>query len=159
MTPYITLNLTERRLAEFIAKCRYETSRKKGIKNLKVSNEKVEITELEGIASELAFCKYMNVYPDLEIKVSDWDCVLPNGAKVDIKTTMYSTGKLLAHLNKKGKKIDVFVLALGKFPTYRFAGYALTADLIRDERITDLGYGPTYAMPQSDLRDIEELRD
>ena len=158
MTPYITLNLTERRLAEFIAKCRYETSRKRGFKNLKVSNEKVEITELEGIASELAFCKYMNVYPDLEIKVSDWDCVLPNGEKVDIKTTMYSTGKLLAHLNKKGKKIDVFVLALGKFPTYRFAGYALTADLIRDERITDLGYGPTYAMMQADLRDIKELR-
>jgi hypothetical protein len=84
--------------------------------------------------------------------------VLPDGVKVDVKTTMYSTGKLLAHLNKKGKKIDIFVLALGKFPTYRFAGYAMAADLINDDRITDLGYGPTYAMPQSALRDIEELR-
>ena len=158
MTPYITLTIPEQRLAQFLAKSRYETNRRKGTTNLKVSPETVEIIELEGISAELAFCRYINVYPDLDLTISDWDCVLPNGAKVDVKTTMHQNGKLLSHLNKKSKQIDVFVLAIGKFPTYRFAGYALSSELLNDSRLTDLGYGPTYAIPQSELRDIEELR-
>ena len=158
MTPYITLTVPEQRLAQFLAKSRYETNRRKGTTNLKVSHETVETIVLEGIAAELAFCRYVNVYPDLDLKITDWDCVLPNGAKVDIKTTMHANGRLLSHPNKKNKQIDVFVLAIGKFPTYRFAGYALSSDLLNESRLTDLGYGPTYAISQSELRDVEELK-
>jgi hypothetical protein len=47
---------------------------------------------------------------------------------------------------------------VGKFPIYQCAGYIEAKVLMTDQYITDLGYGPVYAASQSELLDIEELK-
>ena len=47
---------------------------------------------------------------------------------------------------------DVYVLLVGEMPTYRIAGYAMAEELINPATLTDLGYGPVYALPQDKLR-------
>jgi hypothetical protein len=159
MTPYITLNPTERRLAQFIAKGRYERSRKRGIEDRKQGDQSNEMTDLEGMAAEIAFCRYMNLFPALDIgRYEDWDCILPDGRKVDVKTTVYPSGRLLAVTWKKPKQIDLFALMVGAFPVYRCAGYMTAKDLLSDEHLTDLGHGPVYAASQAELLNIEDLK-
>jgi hypothetical protein len=159
MTPYITLTLAERRLAEFMGNARYERSRRSGIVDRKVGGQSNEETDREGIAAELAFCRYMNLYPPIDIgRYDDWDCRLPDGRRVDVKSTIYPTGRLLSVIWKKPKQIDLFALMVGKFPVYRCAGYMDARILLTDEYLTDLGYGPVYAASQSELLDIEELK-
>jgi len=56
--------------------------------------------------------------------------------------------------NTKNKTIDdagIYVLMIGEFPTYRLAGWAYSIVLLNDANITDLGYGPTYALNQNEL--------
>lgn len=159
MSRYISLTLTERKLAEYIAKSRYERSRKRGIEDRKMGDQSNEMTDLEGIAAELAFCNYMNIYPALDVsRYDDWDCILPDGRKVDVKTTVYPSGRLLAVTWKKDKQIDLFVLMLGQYPTYRCMGYMTAKDLLSEQRLTNLGHGPVYAASQSELSSIEELK-
>lgn len=159
MSRYISLTLTERKLAEYIAKSRYERSRKRGIEDRKMGDQSNEMTDLEGIAAELAFCNYMNIYPALDVsRYDDWDCILPDGRKVDVKTTVYPSGRLLAVTWKKDKQIDLFVLMLGQYPTYRCMGYMTAKDLLNEERLTNLGHGPVYAASQAELSSIEELK-
>jgi hypothetical protein len=78
------------------------------------------------------------------------------GKKIDVKTTKYQNGKLLAVLKKKEEDTDVYVLMLGEFPTYRYAGWAWASELIDERNIKNLGYGPTYVMEQDRLHQERE---
>lgn len=159
MSRYISLTPTERKLAEYIAKSRYERSRKWGIEDRKMGDQSNEMTDLEGIAAELAFCNYMNIYPALDVsRYNDWDCILRDGRRVDVKTTAYPSGRLIAATWKKNRQIDLFVLMLGQYPTYRCIGYMTAKDLLSEERLTNLGHGPIYAASQAELFSIEELK-
>jgi len=151
----ITLNAAEQKLAKYVAKCRYQNARSRGKVDAKMGPQSNWETDLEGIAGEIAFCKHMNVYPDLETDldslpdVDAWHVVLN---RVDVKTTAYPTGRLLAVLSKKGHATDTYALMIGKFPEYRFAGFASASELFNDDNIKDLGRGDGYAMDQDKLR-------
>lgn len=153
----VTLNQTEQRIATWVAKCRYQSNREKGVKNRKVSDEDWFIIDRQGIASEMAFCKLFNIYPDFstEIRSGGHDCILHNGETVDVKSTVYPNGKLL--VSKSKKEIDngasVYVLMIGTYPTYKFAGWAYKEDVFREECIEDFaGKGETYVMRQEYIR-------
>ena len=149
----VTLNACEQKMAEYVAKSRYENARSRGIVDQKMGDQGNWETDLEGIGGEIAFCKLHNVYPDLETfntDLPDHDCLV-NGFKVDVKTTHYPEGKLLATLAKAGAIVDVYVLMVGEFPTYEYKGLAKKSDLIRDENIYDLGHGPGYVLNQIQL--------
>jgi len=105
------------------------------------------------VGAEIAFCKLYNIYPDLTIthRSGGYDCITCSGAKVDVKATIYFSGKLLAVINKHKSDADIYVLMVGKFPTYTWVGWAKAGDLLSDENIIDLGYGPTYALSQDKL--------
>ena len=157
----VELNDAERRLAGFIAQSRYRNARKRGIPNLKKGPQSNEETDLEGIGAEIAACKVLNVYPDLETDCEPptFDCLLNNGLSVDVKSTQHIHGKLIAALWKKGQKsCDLYVLITGVFPIYFFAGCMSGADLMKPERITDLGRGPVYAAIQSELHPVPDFR-
>jgi hypothetical protein len=150
----VYLSVPERRLAEFLAKSRYEGARKKGIKDQKIGPQSTEVTDLEGVAAEIAFCKLFNVYPDLQLDSRPPFDALVDGVRIDVKTTHYVTGKLLAAAWKKDKKlpIDAFALMVGKFPgPYEFKGFMQARDLMVPERMVDLGWGKGYAAMQHDL--------
>lgn len=148
----IILNTAEQKLAKYLAKARYERAREANRVNAKVGPQSDDVTDLEGIAAEIAFCKMMNVYPDTEVgHTPDHDATSVQLGGTDVKSTKYKNGKLLARPCKKGKEPDTYALMIGTFPEYRFAGWVPASDLICDDKVTDLGHGPTYALSQSDL--------
>jgi len=147
-----TLNEAEQKLANFLAQSRYQSNRNSGVTNNKIGPQSDAETDLNGIGSELAFCRMFNVYPDMSIspRSGGADC-FRSGFEIDVKTTRYPSGRLLAVTTKKLKDADIYVLMVGDFPTYRFAGFATAQELLNPEKITNLGYGPTYALSQAEL--------
>ena len=57
----ITLDLTEQLICKAISNKRYQNARDMNVKNSKMGGQSNEQTDLEGISSELAFCKLFNV--------------------------------------------------------------------------------------------------
>lgn len=147
----ITLNEAEQRLAKFLAKGRSDANRASNTQDCKIGGQSGELTDLDGIAAEIAFCKIHNVYPDLNLDARPAaDCILHNGASVDVKSTRYASGRLLAVRWKK-PNVDMFALMVGVFPSYRYAGSLSAVELLSDTKLRDLGHGMTYAADQSEL--------
>ena len=147
----ITLNEIEIRLAKCVGKKRFELARKKGRANLRVGGQSDYETDLNGAAGEIAFCKAMNVYPNLIVgEIDEYDADIPEGT-VDVKTTKYRNGRLLAVRSKKMRQADLYALLTGKIPHFRFIGMAKGSELFKDENIKDLGRGPGYVLDQSEL--------
>jgi hypothetical protein len=154
----ITLNASEIKICEWIAKNRYASNRNGGVSDKKIGPQSCEETDLEGICGEFAFCKAMNLYPDLSISPrKGGDDVLFNGKKMDIKTTKYKSGKLLARRSKSETPSDIYVLIVGQRPDYNIVGWCSSSDLIQDKNLIDLGYGKTYGLEQRVLKPIESF--
>lgn len=155
----VQLNEAEQRLAKFLAKARYEKNRSTNTKDGKIGPQDCSVTDLEGIAAEIAFCKMTNVFPDMQLEERPaFDATLHCGTTVDVKATKYKNGRLLAVPGKVDKcaGLDVYSLIVGEFPgPYEFKGFMKSEDLLRQERLTDLGHGPTYAADQKEL--VEQL--
>ena len=149
----ITLDKTEREIAESLAKRRHFAARNSGVKNSKIGPQSNWQTDLEGVGSEFAFCKIFNTFPDLTVgaRKGGHDCVL-NKQKVDVKSTKYKTGRLLAKKSKTLGDADVYVLMIGEFPTYRFIGWAWNHELLKEENLIDLGHGEGFALAQALLK-------
>lgn len=155
---YVILSEAEQRLAKFLATQRYENARRKGLANAKMGNQSNKLTDLEGIASEIAFCKLANIYPDLDLDHTNAaDCFLHNGYAVDVKSTTYKTGRLLSVRWKNSEKVDVFVLMVGRFPKYRCAGFMDASELIKESRLTNLGHGEGFSATQNELQPLSVL--
>lgn len=154
----IKLNEAEQLIAKFIAKERYDSARKKNIKDLKMGKQSNWETDLEGIGGEIAACKYFGVYPDYVLTpvgataFSKFDLITKKGNKVDVKTTKYENGRLLATKKKKRGECDAYVLVIGEFPNYRLVGWATDVELLDPKNIRDFGHGEGYALDQDQLR-------
>lgn len=154
----ITLNKTEQTLCKFVATKRYENNRAVGTTNSKLGDQTDEQTDLEGIGGEVAFCSLKNVYPDLSIdarsasKGEDTYDAIVQDKTVDVKTTRYENGRLLA-VPWKGESDPphCYALMTGTFPTYCFRGYMLGIELLNRDRLGNLGHGMTYIARQSEL--------
>ena len=118
-----------------------------------------EQTDLEGIAAEIAFAKYSNVYPDLDTDGDThpvYDAVL-HGKLVDVKATTYPTGRLIVAPWKDVDAVDIYVLVVGTFPTYRIAGAMESYRLMRSHRMKNLGHGKVFVATQEELKPIDQL--
>ena len=154
----IPLTKTEQRLAEFIAKQRQAAGRRRV--NRQIGPQDADAIDLEGAATELLICRVLNVYPDLEPGITpDADAITHDGSSVDIKSTQHKNGRLLVARWKKEKSVDLYILVIGTFPTYRIAGMAPSAEVFDSSRLIDLGRGPSYAVPQTELHSINQLLD
>lgn len=148
---WIVLNEVEQRLAQHLAKRRHEANRASHAVNRKMGQQSDADTDLEGIAAEIAFCKLMNVYPDMNLdERPPEDCHRGDGRSVDVKTTPYASGRLIAVPWKK-PNVDLFVLMVGRFPRYRCVGSMSAAELLQQKRLGDLGHGQTFIAEQSEL--------
>tara|TARA_R100001377_G_C3192471_1_gene111171 strand:- start:2143 stop:2640 length:498 start_codon:yes stop_codon:yes gene_type:complete len=152
ITVSIVLNEAEQKLATFLATKRYQNARSKGIKDNKIGDQSNMATDLEGMAAEIAACRLLNVYPDLQTEnIPVHDLITGQGYTVDVKVTKYESGKLLAVRNKIKHPSDFYMLMIGTFPTYRCAGFAPKDDLLCESTLTDLGKGEGHALNQSEL--------
>lgn len=154
----ITLDATEQEVCEHVAKERYNNARKKGITDNKKGPQSNYATDLEGVASEMAAAKLLNVWPDLSAEVAVHDLTFM-GYTVDVKATKYRTGKLIAALHKKHKACDYYMLMLGEFPEYHLGGFCKKENLLTDETITNLGWGNLHALEQDQLLSLDEFKE
>lgn len=153
----ITLTDSEQRIVRWLAEQRRSSNRRSGVANGRVGPQDDGYTDLNGVGAEFAFAKARNLWPDMTIgpRHGGPDCLAHNGAKIDVKCTKYANGQLLAVAGKSAYDADYYVLLVGEFPAYTLIGWAAASELITPERLTDLGHGPTYAMPQSELHALE----
>jgi hypothetical protein len=150
----VTLNEAEQRLAKWVAAQRHRNGRRTNRVNARIGPQSDEETDLEGVAAEIAYCKLFNVYPDLETtrpKDPAADCVTRYGVRVDVKSTKYIDGKLLAVRWKQPVGVDAFALMIGEFPTYEYVGSMTARELLNDKRLMKVGASVGYAAPQCDL--------
>lgn len=156
MNNSITLNEAEQKLATFLAKKRYQNARSKGVKDNKIGGQSVAHTDLEGMAAEIAACRLLNVYPDLQTEnIPVHDLVTSQGFTVDVKATKYEHGRLLAVKGKAENPSDFYMLMIGTFPEYRCAGVVSKHELLCEETLTDLGMGEVHALDQRKLMSLE----
>ena len=157
----ITLTDIEVRIVKHVAKRRRDDNIKQKTNNARISNQDDLKINVEGFAGEMAFCKLFNVYPDLtsECRTSSEDSgeAVINNKQIDIKTTKYDDGLLLAPIWSNNKKVDIYALMTGTIPTYCFRGFILKEDLIVKHMKRDLGYGDTYGAAQNQLVEFEAL--
>jgi len=111
---------------------------------------------LNGFGAELAFCKLCNISFDSttvekESHFTKVDAILRNGKTVDVKNTVYSSGKLIVRTGKEQKIVDIYALMIGVFPNFIFSGWATYNEIIQTKLIKDLGWGDAYTLNQSQL--------
>ena len=111
---------------------------------------------LNGFGAELAFCRLCEIEFDSstnqgENHFNKTDATLKNGMTIDVKSTVYLSGKLIIRKGKENKKVNSYVLMIGEFPTFKFAGWTRYKDIIQEELIVDMGTGDSYLLPQGSL--------
>ncbi len=127
------LTSIEQRLCKHMAEVRQAMNRSHGAVNKKKNRSMTPYeTELEGISAEFAYCRIHNIYPDIQVDVRRLeDAKLHDGRLVDVKTTRphptYGP-KLMVEASKRCG-VCIYALMVGKFPTYRYAGYAMAEDI------------------------------
>lgn len=121
-------------------------------------------TDITGLGGEVACAKYLGIYPNLEfdtIEIPKHDLILPNGLRVDVKTTEVMTNQLLVPYHKKDKGgVEIYILVVGTFPEFYIIGW-LTAEEVFDEKYkSNPGHrGECYMINQVFLHPMEELPD
>ena len=153
----IILNSAEQIVCKSLALMRYEIARAVNRKDQQIGKQPSWQTDEDGIGGEIAASRLLNVYPNLVLKPdAGWD-ILYQGMKIDVKTTRYINGRLLAKLNSRDEEVDAYLLVTGTFPEYNVVGYASRDSLLSPENIIDLGHGKGYGLSQEQLTPVEEL--
>lgn len=150
----VTLDEAEQRLAIYVATRRFQACREQGKVNMKCGHQTYSEAELQGVASELAFCRLFNVYPDLTLyNQPDHDAVIMDGQTVDVKTTERRDGHMLISPWKRDAgKADLYALVVGSFPgPYEYRGLIHRRDAFRPEWLRNPGRGTCYMVPQDAL--------
>jgi hypothetical protein len=140
-----------------VARQRWQNNRDAGIVDKQIGDQESMALEVNSVGSEFAVCWVNNTFPDLNTtagKRTGGDCVLHNGLVVDVKNTVRPDGQLLVAPWKLGSKVDWYVLVVGEFPNYRIVGGIHASKVFQDKYKGDLGHGPGYIIPQSDLGPI-----
>lgn len=152
--PTITLHWKEIEHAELAARHRNERAMQKGVANaygLTADDDKNLRLHTQGAAGELAVAKVLGRY---------WEC---GESKSDVGGLEVRTmGK--AHYGLRVRQADIradklCVAVVGQSPTFRIPGWIPARDAERIEWQVDTNDGrpPFYAVPQTELRPIDDL--
>ena len=157
----IVLTPEEQKICEFIGIKRYNINRQKGVTDKKIGKEDNHFMDVNGFGGEFAFCKLFNVMPDFLVQVTqtnknDYDAIIFNCIKVDVKTTDVIKGRLLT-ARWKVDEVDCYALMIGEMPNYTFKGFMLREDLKSEGRLKSLGHGTHYIAEQKDLKELHDL--
>ena len=152
----IVVELSEEEIitCRLIGNLRSISSRLNKVNDARMGDQSSYATDEVGAIGEYAFCKHFNIFfdPSIKVRSGSYDC-LYKGKRIDIKTTEYAKGRLVA-TKKINPDVDIFVLAVLDIEknVVAFPGYALASELYQDSNMTDLGHGTCYAMDAHKLR-------
>lgn len=141
-------------LSEILGRRRRAAGEKAGDFDLLVDSEKFMTHEIQGVAAEVAFAKYYNLYPPMDIgmKPNSADFVI-GGKTIDVKQSKYDNARLIVppyKLEGKGS-CDSYVLITGEMPQLMMQGYARREDLCNPNNLVSLR-SLVYALSVDKLR-------
>tara|TARA_Y100000310_G_scaffold339234_1_gene431299 strand:+ start:4470 stop:4934 length:465 start_codon:yes stop_codon:yes gene_type:complete len=141
-------------MATMLGLLRNSVNRAAGVVDRKKGDLDPTTMDIDGMAAEVAFCKFQNLYPDFSLNPQKltYDCLTQDGNKVDIKQTHYLDGRLLVNTDKVKAETTHYVLVIGRVPKFRMAGYVEKEEIFRDENLTDLHGRKVYAVEQERLK-------
>ena len=154
----------EREAVKDLASQRSSSNRRSGIPERGIGPSSGRAKDMLGMGGEWAFARLVGQDPDLTIhprshaKGEDDGDLAYRGRKLDVKTTDHLNGHLVV-VPWKGNDPDciyvLMVLTRRKPPTFEFMGFA-TPGLVQ-EFPSDLGHGPTFAVPQDELMEWTQV--
>ena len=149
----IELTASEMAIANVVAAMRTTCNRAANIVERKIGSHSSYQMDVDGFAAELAFCKAMNLHPDLSVvnQSLTHDCVARNGKTIDVKTTRYESGRLLVAPNKKDSQTQIYVLVVGTAPAFDVIGYASKEEVFDARNYRELNGRWSYILEQSQL--------
>jgi hypothetical protein len=156
----VRLTEEEIRIATWLGQTRNKTNRNANVQDRQIGPQSAFETDIEGVCGELALCKMLNIYPDLEVKPQShsYDCTF-NTLRIDVKTSKYKTARLLVDINKRSSDCDIFVLMVGEKGEYECAGWCYSWAIVNSSCIMDVGHGETFGLNQEDLFPLEHLKE
>jgi hypothetical protein len=154
----ISVSLTEQDLimCRLIGNMRSLVARNNSVGDKKMGSQSGSQIDEDGVIGEFAFCKHFNIFFDMGLspRSGSYDCLL-RGKRVDVKTTRYKSGRLLA-TTKINYDVDIYVLAILEDNTVTFVGWTEREILTSAENLKDLGRGEGYSLDQSALKSFSK---
>lgn len=148
----IALNDAEQRLVKYLAQKRFDHDRAVNAKATIYHDASALENEINSMGAELAYCKMVNCYPDLDPgHFGAFDALRRDGATVDIKNTVRPLGRLLVKAKGRNSDPDLYVLMIGKFPIYQYAGEIRSSDVLQECNIDKSLPFPAYAVDKERL--------
>lgn len=122
--------------------------------DLLVDKDRFMQHEIQGVAAEVAFAKYYNLYPPMDIgmKPGSADFIV-DGRSIDVKQSKYGDARLIVPPYKleSNRSCDSYVLVTGEMPSMRMMGYARREDLCNPKNLVTLR-SLVYALSIEQLR-------
>lgn len=154
----VTLDEGEQRLAIYFGRQRNAFKHSNNVCDERVaatfSSEDVHIN---GMGGEIAACKLLNRYPDFAVgHIKSRGDLFVRGMAIDVKVanlSRYDDAMLLVRQTKAKNPADIYLLMVGRLPTYVCAGWIPAAKILQPDNLRSMrpGYPPSHAMHQSRL--------
>ena len=108
---------------------------------------------IDGLVSEYCVAKYLNLHLDVNVKnrKGSSDLLSHKNKTIDVKSTRYKNGKLLATLKKIGNPSDHYILVIVDDFGGDIIGWISKENLFIPDNIINVGHGSTYGVEQSKL--------
>ena len=151
----IPLSDSELRTLGFIGCLRFQNTMEQG-QEMKQSGAGGLNIVIDGVISEYAVAKYLNVHFDVNSDYRKFgaDLVSRKGKLIDVKSTRKEGGNLNAVLWSSKKPADIYILTEIYFDYVLIIGYINREDFLIEENITDIGNGQFYSVSQSKLKPL-----
>lgn len=157
---FIEQHLTPSEIAicNFLGKYRHQETSKHGTERRQDQRLDSLQMSIDGVITEYAVAKALGLFFDLNCDYRKFgaDLISKKGNLIDVKSTKEPGGNLNAVGWSTEKPVDVFVLTEIRHSHVRLVGYIDRASFLRDENIRDVGNGPFYSLPQSQLYAFDE---
>lgn len=150
----VVLTEHEKRIAEWLRKQR-QAARSGNVSVIQGPEAKEKYTD-QGFMGEFAFCKALNVYPDMTVgEIVAADC-FAFGGTWDVKTTTYLNGYLAVYKGKRKRPCDFYaqVIQGPNAEWFKITGWVTGRELFQSHNLIDLGNGPCYAVEQANLHNF-----
>jgi hypothetical protein len=153
----VNLTKEELEICRTLGMKRHECARQNNVSDQQMGDQDPWQIDIDGVVGELCVAKLLNLYPDLSVspRAGGWD-LLSKGQTIDVKSTRYTTGQLLATLKKSHAPCDIYVLAIVDDRGATIVGWEYGNILFQPTNLTDLGWGQGYALPQDRLKKFSE---
>jgi hypothetical protein len=151
---FVEMTETERRIAQFIAKCRDAACRSNNVTDKQQGNQDPSQIEYDGILSEMAVAKKLNLYPDFttQVRKGGYD-LLWGDKRVDVKSTRYNNVILCISITKPVDACDLYISTrITTDDNVEMIGCIESDKAIHADNVGDLGHGKCYVIDVGKLR-------